>query len=46
MLLVLWQSMEADERKHEALLAAMLDHGLPAVAEVRRPRKASPRPRR
>jgi uncharacterized protein len=29
MLAVLWQSMEADERKHEALLAAMLQEGLP-----------------
>jgi DNA-binding transcriptional regulator YdaS (Cro superfamily) len=29
MIHVLWESMEADERKHEALLEAMLLHGLP-----------------
>jgi len=41
MLQVLWQSMEADERKHEVLLAAMLEHGLPPP-EVDRPRRRGP----
>jgi|HubBroStandDraft_1064217.scaffolds.fasta_scaffold20895_4 predicted transcriptional regulator len=45
MLLVLWQSMEADERKHEVLLAAMLEHGLPAPTSVRRPRVSRKTPR-
>jgi hypothetical protein len=39
MLHVLWESMEADERKHEVLLNAMLTHGLPPE-EVPRPRPA------
>jgi DNA-binding transcriptional regulator YdaS (Cro superfamily) len=38
MLHVLWESMEADERKHEVLLNAMLTHGLPA--------EETPRPQR
>ncbi|MCI4372511.1 MAG: hypothetical protein L3K02_02550 [Thermoplasmata archaeon] len=46
MLLVLWQSMEADERKHEVLLAAMLEHGLPPVSRAQRSRRTSPRARR
>lgn len=46
MLRVLWQSMEADERKHEVLLAAMLEHGLPVAEGTHRPRPASSRARR
>jgi predicted transcriptional regulator len=42
MIHVLWESMEADERKHEALLNAMLLHGLPPE-EKPRPRPAATR---
>ncbi len=45
MLQVLWQSMEADERKHEVLLAAMLEYGLPADAKPSRTRARAPRVR-
>jgi len=43
MLHVLWQSMEADERKHEALLAAMLEVGLPPAEPPRRTRRRAAR---
>jgi uncharacterized protein len=46
MLQVLWQSMEADERKHEVLLAAMLEHGLPPADVVTRGRTGTTRARR
>jgi uncharacterized protein len=39
MIHVLWESMEADERKHEVLLNAMLLHGLPSEEPVRGPRR-------
>jgi predicted transcriptional regulator len=42
MIEVLWQSMEADERKHEALLDALLERGLPP-AEASPPRKTGRR---
>ncbi|HXQ48277.1 MAG TPA: hypothetical protein VN842_00650 [Thermoplasmata archaeon] len=46
MLQVLWQSMEADERKHEVLLAAMLEQGLPPSDGSLRPQRKAPRTRR
>jgi uncharacterized protein len=42
MMSVLWESMEADERKHEALLDRMLSTGFP-VGKPREPRPPSPR---
>jgi hypothetical protein len=38
MIEVLWQSMEADERKHEALLDALIRSGLPPTEEAHRRR--------
>jgi hypothetical protein len=42
---VLWESMEADERKHEALLDRMLSTGFPEKREERsvRSRRTDPR---
>jgi hypothetical protein len=45
MLQVLWQSMEADERKHEVLLAAMLEYGLPSAPPPERRKRAPSRAR-
>jgi uncharacterized protein len=44
MIHVLWESMEADERKHEVLLEAMLQHGLPPAEAA--PARPAPRHRR